>query len=110
MQTGILDSGTNYNSQDKNNMPSISINEIIAKIRKTLRKNPLSKFRSRTFTCQPKGNQTSYTNREISDKKKLFIESLHNDTTEEDLSKLFSLRSTQCLKQICWVKVKDLHL
>ena len=24
MQTGILDSGTNYNSQDKNNMPSIS--------------------------------------------------------------------------------------
>ena len=35
------------------------------------------------------GNQTAYTNRDISEKKQLFIGNLHSDTTEEDLYKLF---------------------
>ena len=43
------------------------------------------------------GNQTTYTNRDISEKKQLFNGNLHNDTTEEDLYKLFGLRSTQYL-------------
>ena len=40
-------------------------------------------------------NQTLYTNRNISEKKQLFIENVHSDTTEEDLYKLCGLRSTQ---------------
>ena len=31
------------------------------------------------------GHQTTYTNRDISEKKRLFIGNLHSDTTEEDL-------------------------
>lgn len=41
---------------------------------------------------QQKRNQTSYTNREFSGKKQLFIRNLHIDTTEENLYKLFGLR------------------
>ena len=35
----------------------------------------------------------------------MFIENLHSDTTEEDLYKLFGLRSTQYLKQNCLVNI-----
>ena len=51
------------------------------------------------------GNQTTYTNSDISGKKQLFIGNLHSDTTEEDLYKLFSLRSTQYLKLNCLVNM-----
>ena len=34
------------------------------------------------------GNQTTYTNRDISEEKQLFIGNLHSDTTDEDLYKL----------------------
>ena len=44
-------------------------------------------------------------NRDISEKKQLFIRNLHSDTAEEDLYKLFSLRSTQYLKQNCLVNM-----
>ena len=40
-------------------------------------------------------NQTIYTNRDISEKKQLFIGNIHSDPTEEDLYKLCGLRSTQ---------------
>ena len=50
-------------------------------------------------------NQTTYTNRDISEKKQLFIETIHSDTTEEDLYKLCGLRSTQYLKQNCLVNI-----
>ena len=43
-------------------------------------------------------NQTTYTNKDISEKKQLPIGNLHSDTTKEDLYKLFRLRSTQYLK------------
>ena len=65
------------------------------------------------------GNQATYTNRNISEKKQLFIGNLQSDSTEEDLYKLFGLRLTQYLKQNCLVNmslikkrvnVKDLHL
>ena len=48
-------------------------------------------------------NQTIYTNRDISERKQLFIGNIHCDTTEEDLYKLFGLRSTQYFKQNCLV-------
>ena len=50
-------------------------------------------------------NQTTYTNREISEKKQLFIGNLHSNATEEDIDKLFGLRSTQFLKQNCLVNM-----
>ena len=40
------------------------------------------------------GNQITYTNRDISEKKQLFIRNLHRDKTEKDLYKFFGLRST----------------
>ena len=51
------------------------------------------------------GNQKTYTNRDVSEKKQLFIGNLHSDTTEEDLYKLFGLRSAQYLKQNCLVNM-----
>ena len=50
-------------------------------------------------------NQTIYTNRDISERKQLFIGNIHCDTTEEDLYKLFGLRSTQYFKQNCLVNM-----
>ena len=47
------------------------------------------------------GNQTLTTNREISEKKQLFIGNVQNDTNEKDLLELLGLRSTQYLKQNC---------
>ena len=52
------------------------------------------------------GNHTAYANRDISEKKQLFIGNLHSDTTEEDLYILFGLRSTQYLEKNCLVKKK----
>ena len=40
------------------------------------------------------GNQTTYTNRDISEMKQLFIGNLHSDKTEEDLYKYFGLNKT----------------
>ena len=51
------------------------------------------------------GNQKTYANRDVSEKKQLFIENLHSDTTEEDPYKLFGLRSAQYLKQNCLVNM-----
>ena len=50
-------------------------------------------------------NQTIYTNRDISEKKQLFLENIHSDTTEEDLYKLCGLISTQNFKQNCLVNI-----
>ena len=54
-------------------------------------------------------NQTKYTNRDISEKKQLFIGNLHNNATGEDIDKLFGLRSTQFLKQNCLVNMSVIN-
>ena len=51
------------------------------------------------------GNQKTYANRDVSEKKQLIIGNLHSDTTEENLYKLFGLRSAQYLKQNCLVNM-----
>ena len=45
------------------------------------------------------------TNKDISEKKQLFIGNLHSDITEKDLYRHFGLRSTQYLKQNCLVNM-----
>ena len=54
-------------------------------------------------------NQTKYTNRDISEKKQLFIGNLHSNATGEDIDKLFGLRSTQFLKQNCLVNMSVIN-
>ena len=80
METGNLDSDTNRTSPDKDKITSINITDDSFVLVKDISQN---------------GNQTTYTNRDISEKKQLFIRNLHSDTTEEDLCKLFCLRATQ---------------
>ena len=46
-----------------------------------------------------KENLVSYKNREISEKKRLFMGNLYSDTTKEDLYKLLGLRSMQYVTQ-----------
>ena len=81
MQTENLDSGTNCTSSDKDKITSINIthdlfipvnnltHKVMTKTRKKegkTGKNEIKKCRSRTFRY---GNQTTYKNRDISEKK-----------------------------------------
>ena len=116
MQTGNLDSGTNCTSPDKDKITSINITDDSfipvnnSKHKQNYDQNKKNRGQNKEKTnsenadqelsdINQNGNQTTYTNRDISEKKQLFIGNLHSDTTEEDLYKLFGLRSTQYLKQ-----------
>ena len=96
-ETGILDSDTNYNSQDNDNMSSIIIKEKLIHSGSQLKRknkydliireiNPMNicsnQNKERTHLVKSdqelseenqKENQTSYTNREIPEKKQWFI-------------------------------------
>ena len=116
MQAGILDSGTNCTSQDKDNITTINITDDSfipvnnskhnwnydqnKKNREQNKEKTNSENTDQELSDKSQnGNQTAYANRDISEKKQLFIGNLHSDTTEEDLYKIFGLRSTQYLKQ-----------
>ena len=122
MQTGILDSRINYNSQDEDNMPSINMTANLfvpvnnSKHKQNYNQNKENRDQNKERThsvnayqelldINQKGNQTTHTNKEISEKKQLFIGNLHSDTTEDDIYKLFGLRSTQYLNQNCLVNM-----
>ena len=114
MQTGNLDSGTNCPSPDKDKITSINITDDSfipvnnSEHKRDYDQNEKNRMQNKKKTnsenadqelshINQNGNQTTYTNRDISEKKQLFIGNLHSDTTEEDLYKLFGLRSTQYL-------------
>ena len=122
MQTGNLDSGTNCTSPDKDKITSINITDDSfipvnnSEHKRDYDQNEKNRMQNKKKTnsenadqelshINQNGNQTTYTNRDISEKKQLFIGNLHSDTTEEDLYKLFGLRSTQYLKQNCLVNM-----
>ena len=122
MQTGILDSGTNCTSQDKDKATSINIiddsfvpvNNSKHKQNYDQNKKNRGKNKQKINAGNPdqelsdinqNRNQTTHTNRDISEKKQFFIGNLQSDTAEEDLYKLFGLRSTQYLKQSCFVNM-----
>ena len=104
MQTGILDSGTNCTSQDKDNITSINITDDSfipvnnskhkrnydrnKKNREQIKEKTNSENADQELSDINNGNQTTYTNRDISEEKQLFIGNLHSDTTDEDLYKL----------------------
>ena len=122
MQTGNLDSATNCTSPDKDKITSINITDDSfipvnnSEHKHNYDQNEKNRMQSKEKTnsenadqelsdINQDGNQTTCTNRDISEKKQLFIVNLHSDTTEEDLYKLFGLRSTQYLKQNCLVNM-----
>ena len=111
MQTGILDSGTNCTSQDKDNTTSINITDDSfipannSKHKRNYDQNKKNREQNKEKTnsknadqeisdINQNGNQTIHTSRDISEKKQLFIRNLYSDTTVEDLYKLVGLRST----------------
>ena len=122
MQTGNQDTGTNCTSPDKDKITSKNItdNSFIPVNNSTHKQNydqnkkyrgqnkgkkRLRKCRSELSDINQNRNKTIYTNKDISEMKQQFIGNLHSDTTEEDLYKLFGLRSTQYLKQKCLVNM-----
>ena len=122
MQTGNLDSGTNCTSPDKDKITSINITDDSfipvnnSKHKRNYDENKKNRGQNKEKTnsenadqelsdINQNGNQTTYTNRGISEKKQLFVGNLHSDATEENLYKLFGLRLTQYLKQNCLVNM-----
>ena len=120
MQTGILGLGTDCTSQDRVKITSINITEDSffpvsnSKHKQNYDQNKKKRGQNKEKTnlenpdqelsdINQHGNQTTYTNRNISEKKQLFIGNIRSDTTEKDLYKLFGLRSTQYFKQNCLV-------
>ena len=119
MHTGILDSGTNCTSQDKDKITSINITDDScipvnnSKHKQNYDQNKKKRVKNKGKINSENAdqelsdinqcrNQTTYTNRE---KKELFIGNLHSDATEEDLYKLFGWRLTQYLKENCLVNM-----
>ena len=114
MQTGNLDSGTNCTSPDIDKITSINITDDSfipvnnSKHKRNYDENKKNRGQNKEKTnsenadqelsdINQNGNQTTYTNRGISEKKQLFVGNLHSDATEENLYKLFGLRLTQYL-------------
>ena len=119
MHTGILDSGTNCASQDKDKITSINItDDSCIPVNNSKHKQNYDQNKKKRVQNKEKinsenadqelsdinqgGNQTTYINRE---KKELFIGNLHSDATKEDLYKLFGWRLTQYLKENCLVNM-----
>ena len=122
MQTGILGSSTNCTSQDKDKATSINIIDDSfvpvnnSKHKRNCDQNKKNRRQNKQKTnaenpdqelsdINQNRNQTTHTNRDISEKKQFFIGNLHSDTAEEDLYKLFGLRSAQYLIQNCSVNM-----
>ena len=102
VQTGNLDSGTNCTPPDKDKITSINITDDSfitvnnSKQKRNYDQNEKTRKQNKEKTnsenadqelsdVNQNGNQTTSTNRDISDKKQLFIGNLHNDTTSEDV-------------------------
>ena len=117
MQTGILDSGTDCTSQDNVKITSMNITEDSfvpvnnSKHKQNYDQNKKKGGQNKEKTnlenpeqelsdINQNGNQTTHTNRNISEKKQLFTGNLRSDTTVKDLYKLFGLRSTQYFKPL----------
>ena len=98
MQTGNLDSGTNCTSPDIDKITSINITDDSfipvnnSKHKRNYDQNEKTRKQNKEKTnsenadqelsdVNQNGNQTTSTNRDISEKKQLFIGNLHNDTT-----------------------------
>ena len=122
MKTGNLDSGANCTPPDKDKITSINITDDSfipvnnSKHKQNYDQNEKTRKQNKEKTnsenadqqlsdINQNGSQTAYTNRDISEEKQLFIRNLHSDATEEDLYKLFGLRSTQYFKQNCLVNM-----
>ena len=102
VQTGNLDSGTNCTPPDKDKITSINITDDSfitvnnSKQKRNYDQNEKTRKQNKEKTnsenadqelsdVNQNGNQTTYTNRDISEEKQLFIRNLHCDATEEDL-------------------------
>ena len=102
MQTGNFDSGTNRTPPDKDKITSINITDDSfitvnnSKQKRNYDQNEKTRKQNKEKTnsenadqelsdVNQNGNQTTYTNRDISEEKQLFIRNLHCDATEEDL-------------------------
>ena len=102
VQTGNLDSGTNCTPPDKDKITSINITDDSfipvnnSKHKRNYDQNEKTRKQNKEKTnsenadqelsdVNQNGNQTTYTNRDISEEKQLFIRNLHSDATEEDL-------------------------
>ena len=102
VQTGNLDSGTNCTPPDKDKITSINITDDSfitvnnSKQKRNYDQNEKTRKQNKEKTnsenadqelsdVNQNGNQTTYTNRDISEEKQLFMRNLHCDATEEDL-------------------------